>query len=162
MKRNYEKNVVSVTYESDNGKTKTFFINYNSFDVVVEGEKGVFTIPAKNFVEKSDVRETELPISSVEAVTAYKPTAIGLKTFEAALESYESAIASVNAIQIARAKETLQNTVSSMPKQNNVLKVVGADGKIMYINTTADRVIAETGTLEYAVIAKHSFAYAGN
>ena len=162
MKRNYEKNVVSVTYESDNGKTKTFFINYNSFDVVVEGEKGVFTIPAKNFVEKSDVKETELPISSVEAVTAYKPTAIGLKTFEAALESYESAIASGNAIQIARAKETLQNTVSSMPKQGNVLKVVGADGKIMYINTTADRVIAETGTLEYAVIAKHSFAYAGN
>ena len=49
-----------------------------------------------------------------------------------------------------------------MPKQGNVLKVVGADGKIMYINTTADRVIAETGTLEYAVIAKHSFAYAGN
>ena len=162
MNRNYVKNVVSVTYEADNGKSKTFFINYNSYDVIVEGEKGVFTIPAKSFVEKSDIKETELPISSVEAVTAYKPTTMGLETFETAYESYKNAVASGNEMQIARAKETLENTINSIPKQNNVLKVVGSDGKVMYINTTADRVIVETGALEYVVIAKQSFAYSAN
>ena len=65
-------------------------------------------------------------------------------------------------MRIARAKETLENTINSIPKQNNVLKVVGSDGKVMYINTTADRVIVETGALEYVVIAKQSFAYSAN
>ena len=157
MARHLVDKVVSVTYTADSGRSKTFFINYNSFDVVVEFDNGVFTIPATSFVEKADVKETSIPLKSIEKVTAYKPTSIGLKSFETAEANYNAAVASGNEAQIKRAKETLENTVSAMTTQNNVLKVTGSDGKVMYINTTTDKIIAKSGDSQYIVIAGQSY-----
>lgn len=159
MERHLIDKVVSVTYTADSGRSKTFFINYNSFDVVVEGENGVFTIPATSFVEKSDAKETSLPVKSVETVTAYKPTTIGLKSYETAAENYKAAVASGSEIQIKRAKDALESTVSAMVAQSNVLKVTGSDGNVMYINTTTDKVIAKSGDAQYIVIARQNYAY---
>ena len=157
MARHLVDKVVSVTYTADSGRSKTFFIHYNSFDVVVEFDNGVFTIPATSFVEKADVKETSIPLKSIEKVTAYKPTSIGLKSFETAEANYNAAVASGNEAQIKRAKETLENTVSAMTTQNNVLKVTGSDGKVMYINTTTDKIIAKSGDSQYIVIAGQSY-----
>ena len=162
MNRNYVDNVVSVTYTADDGRTKTFYINYNSFDVILEGENGFFKVPAKDFVEKSDIKENKLPLSKVEVAVAYKPTTSGLESFEKAFENYKQALASGNAAQIARTKETLESVVSSFAKQGNVLKVVGSDGAVAYINTTTDRVIVETDAHTYEVIAKQSYLYTAN
>ena len=74
----------------------------------------------------------------------------------------EQALASGNAAQIARTKETLESVVSSFAKQGNVLKVVGSDGAVAYINTTTDRVIVETDAHTYEVIAKQSYLYTAN
>lgn len=162
MSRNYVDNVVSVTYTADDGRTKTFYINYNSFDVILEGENGFFKVPAKDFVEKSEIKENKLPVSKVEAAVAYKPTTSGLESFEKAFENYNQALTSGNEAQIARTKETLESVVSSFAKQSNVLKVVGSDGAVAYINMTADRVIVETGASTYEIIAKQSYLYTAN
>ena len=44
-----------------------------------------------------------------------------------------------------------------MTTQNNVLKVTGSDGKVMYINTTTDKIIAKSGDSQYIVIAGQSY-----
>ncbi|MBQ9510753.1 MAG: hypothetical protein IJR55_03555 [Clostridia bacterium] len=159
FERKLVNNVVSVTYTTTSGAEKTFYINYNSYDVVVEdGQGGVFTVEAESFVEKSQVKVHNLAVKSIENATAFLPKTSENTAFKAAVANLAAAEADGNTNQIARYKEALDKLEAQMRKATGVIEVNGDDGKVTFINTTSNTVTVKTGEYKYITIAAQNYA----
>ena len=115
-----------------------FYINYNSHDVAVEYNGGIYIIKAESFVNVKDIQAADLSDLNAESITnALKPTAGQLKRYETAKENYEEALLTGNQALINKAKESLNNAIEAIGNRTaeNVLKVVSTDGKtVSYFN----------------------------
>lgn len=155
MKKNVIANVVSVTYTLADGTQKTFIINYNNFDVVIEDDNGnAFTLSASSFVDKKDVVGESGNIASREDVDAYVPSSTELASFISANEALQNAINSGNENSVRRAKETLESLLASISgKTKNVSKVTDNDGNTVYINYATSSVIVKISDTRYEIIS---------
>lgn len=157
--RNAVANVVCVTYTTANGRTKTFYINYNNYDVAIEAENGgAYILGGMSFVEAGEVKGTVSKIVSTETITAYVPSTTNLKSFASAEETLENAIASKNANTIRRAQENMQTVIDSIgTKSTNVAKIVDSNGEVIYINYETSSVIVKISDTEYQLISAQSY-----
>ena len=151
-------NVVSVTYTEDNGNETVFYINYNSYDVAIEYDGGIYILAAESFVNTKDIVAADLAELKYEAVTALMPTAGQLANYQNAQENYNNAVLSGNQTQIKRAESSLNKAINAMTRTTvHVIKMTGTDGGIGYFNYTANTVLVPVTATEYIEIASQSY-----
>ncbi len=149
--------VVAVTYTDDSGKDTTFFINYNSYDVAVQYEGGVFMIGAVDFINANDIETAKLGNIEYEAITSKQPTAGQLEMYETAKANYEVALASGNQTKINRALTALNKALSNMTSStSHVVKLTNAKGEIAYFNYTNQNALVPLTETDYFVIPAQS------
>ncbi len=153
--KNTTSNVVSVTYTAENGTSKTFYINYNNFDVVIKTDNDeAYTLKAASFVEKADIVGETGRIVSSEAITAYVPTTAVLSSFDSANEALKVAIASGNESAIRRAQAAMDQILNSITTTTtNVSKITDAEGNVVYLNYTTGNVIVKINETTYQNIS---------
>ena len=151
-------NVVSVTYTADNGDQTEFYINYNSYDVAIECNGGIYILGAESFINTKDIVAEDVAELKYEAVTALMPTAGQLANYQEAQENYKDAILSGNQTQIKRAESSLNKAINAMTTTtNHVIKMTGADGSVGYFNYTTRNVLVPVSSTEYIVVASQSY-----
>ena len=152
------KDVVSVTYTSKDGKSRTFFINYNTYDVIVEGKNGkVFAIPAESFVDEAKVTYLESIVSSFTSAEAYTPTTKQKETFDTAYTELQRAIADGNETLKERRIVTVKAAIDRMTAAGNVISAKTASGKTVIINYTSSSVIVRISDTDYRTIPSQTY-----
>lgn len=158
LERYFVSDVVYVTYKSDNGSTKTFYINYNSYDVIIENPNGgISVIKALSYMEESQLESINIKTNSINTVTAYKGTATQLKNAENYYTLLTDAIAENNNLKIARYKETLDSVLKKMEVEENVVAIENSDGSVYVVNTTSKNVFVNVGENKYISLAGESY-----
>ena len=153
-------NVVYVTYTEANGKNTTFYINYNTFDVAIELNGGIYVLAAESFVNANDETVEVIPVGNFdyETVEALMPTAGQLKRYQTAKENYEAALQEGVKSKINKAEEALENAIKAIQKKTtNVVKLTSADGSVGYFNYEQANVLVQVGENNYKVIASQSY-----
>ncbi|MBR6744354.1 MAG: hypothetical protein IKM00_03965 [Clostridia bacterium] len=153
-------NVVYVTYTEDNGQNTTFYINYNTFDVAIELNGGIYILAAESFVNANDQTIEVIPVDdfSYEVIEALMPTAGQLKRYQTAKENYEKAMASGTQSQQNKAKEALNNAIAAIQKKTtNVVKLTAKDGSVGYFNYEQANILVAVGEMDYKVVASQSY-----
>ena len=153
-------NVVYVTYTQDNGKNTTFYINYNTFDVAIELNGGIYILAAESFVNANDETIELIPVGdfTYETVEVLMPTAGQLKRYQTAKENYDQAMAGTSQTQKNKAEEALNNAIKAIQKKTtNVVKLTSADGSVGYFNYEQANVLVRVSDTEYRVIASQSY-----
>ncbi len=151
-------NVVSVVYTADDGTTTEFYINYNSYDVAVEYNGGIYILGAKDFVNTKDIKAADLADLKYEAIEALMPTAGQLVNYQKAQENYYDAVLSGNQTQIKRAASSLNKAINAITRTTvNVIKLTDANGNVGYFNYTTSNVLVSVSSTEYTVIAPQSY-----
>ncbi|MCQ2435605.1 MAG: DUF5696 domain-containing protein [Clostridia bacterium] len=150
-------NVVSVTYEKPDGTRKTFYINYNTFDVVVSDENGIFTVEAESYIDIDTAAKSDVKTYDYTEITAYTYTAKQLSAFNTALAEYRAALEKGNAQNITRKKNALDTAIQAMTPANDVISVSDTDGDVI-VNYNKAGVIAVTGEYEFVQIASQGYA----
>ena len=161
LDRNNVGGVVSVTYTSETGVTKTFYINYNNYEVVIETEDGgTYAIGAMDFVEKGDIVSDKTTITASTSVEAYVATgSVLVANFASANEKLETAVESGDDYQIGRALNSVKALLAEVAKtkEGDVAKVANADGGYVYINYTSGNVIVQISETRYELISAQSY-----
>ena len=151
-------NVVAVTYTEDNGKQTEFYINYNSYDVAIEYDGGVYILAAESFVNTKDIVADDLSKLTYEIVEAYEPTAGQFANYQTAKENYDNALAGDNQTQIKRAESSLNKVLNSITrKTTNVVKLTNANGNVAYFNYTTSDVLIPVSATEHIIVASQSY-----
>lgn len=152
-------NVVSVTYTSDNGKKTVFYINYNSYDVAIEHNGGLYILGAESFVNAEDIKLLETASVSYEAVDAYQPTDGQLKNYQEAQEKYDAALLTGNEREITRAKSALDKVISGLtkPTTTHVVKLTSSDGTVCYFNYMTSNALVQVSDAEYVVVGPQTY-----
>lgn len=151
-------NVVSVTYTSDDGRDTVFYINYNSYDVAIEYNGGLYILGAESFVNAADIETIDMSDMSYESVNAYQPTAGQLSNYETAQKNYDEALSTGDSTKIARAKSALDKAISSISRTTtHVVKLTAADGTICYFNYTTSSALVPVSETEYVVVGAQSY-----
>lgn len=149
--------VVSVTYTAESGKQKTFVINYNGFDVVIETEPGKYTVvEANSFIDIADAEVKDESVS-IEKATAFVPTASELSRFKEAYARLLEAVASENEALITRNKTSLELVLSSVAEAQDIFVSQDENGAKLFINTNKSDVIIKVGDTRYITLAGQSF-----
>ena len=152
------KDVVSVTYTTPNGKSRTFYINYNTYDVVVEGKNGkVFIVGAESFISEDDVEYLESIVTDYTDAEAYTPTTKQRQNFESAYAELQKAIEEGNELMKERRIVSVKTAISSMTKVSNVLTAKTAEGKTVIINYTSSSVIVRVSDTDYRTIPSQTY-----
>ncbi|MBQ7309805.1 MAG: hypothetical protein IJW87_06465 [Clostridia bacterium] len=151
-------NVVSVTYTEDNGNVTEFYINYNSYDVAIEYDGGIYILGAQSFVKTKDIESKGVAAPTYEAITALQPTAGQLANYENAQENYKNAVLSGNQTQIKRAESSLNKAINAMTRTTvHVIKMVDASGSVAYFNYTTSDVLVPVSSTEFRIVASQSY-----
>ena len=153
-------NVVYVTYTEDNGNETTFYINYNSFDVAIECDGGVYILAAESFANEKDLESQYTEEFDYKTIEALMPTAGQLKRYQTAKENYDAAVKNGSASQIKKANEALQNAIKAIGnrKTTNVVELTAkGDGTVGYFNYETSTILVKISDTEYKVIASQSY-----
>lgn len=150
-------NVVSVTYTTDDGKAKTFYINYNSYDVVAEIDGKIFKIGAESFISNDEISVESTTVGTSTEATAWTATTKQKSTFDSAYGELLTAIADNNETLIARRIVSVNNAVNAMTSTDGVLVAKTAAGKTVIINSTKSDVIVKISDTEYVEIDSQSY-----
>lgn len=154
-------NVVSVTYTTDDGKDTVFFINYNSYDVAIEYEGGLFILPAESFINAEDIEYSSVSSLTYEVVSAYQPTVGQLSNYQTAQKNYNDAVLTGDAQQITRTKNALDRAIAAITKTTeNVVKLTSADGTVGYFNYTTSDALIQVSENNYITVASQSYKIA--
>ena len=161
IERNDIGGVVSVTYTEGN-TSKTFYINYNNFDVVFETEKGkVYQIAAMSFVTEDAVAansKTYEVIAGADVENAYViATAKLVANFTSANEALVKAKTEK---EIKRAINAINAVFEDAPKaeKDEVVSVDYNEGKSrIYINYTSNNVVVKISDTQYELIPAQSY-----
>ena len=152
------KDVVSVTYTAAGGKSKTFIINYNTYDVVVEGKNGkVFIVPAESFVDENKVTYLESIVTDYTAAEAYTPTTKQRETFDQSYTELKKAIADGNETMKERRIATVKAAIARMTAADNVVLAKTVSGKTVIINYTSSSVIVRISDTDYRTIPSQTY-----
>ena len=165
-------NVVYVTYTDDNGKDTTFFINYNTFDVAIELNGGIYMLAAESFVNAAD-ESIEITASKnyvyeiawdrevqteEDKLQVYKPSAGQLKNYLTAKENYDNLGKNATENQKAKAKEAVDKAIAAIQNTaTNVVKLTADDGSVGYFNYENASVLVRVSDTEYKVVAAQSY-----
>ncbi len=150
--------VVSVTYTDDQGNDTLFFINYNSYDVAVQYEGGVFILGAEDFIKASDIKTEALGSISYEVLTVKLPSQGQLSVYETARANYEEALASGSQTKIERTLAALNRALDNIKSTStNVVKLTNADGDVAYFNYTSQTALVPLSETEYFSIPAQSY-----
>ena len=161
LNRNNVGGVVSVTYTSETGATKTFYINYNNYEVVFETEDGgTYAIGAMEFVDKNDIVSDTTKVTESANVEAYVATgSVLVANFVSANEKLETAVESADDYLIGRALNTINGLLAEVAKtkEGDVTKIKNADGGYVYINYTSGNVIVQIDATRFELISAQSY-----
>jgi hypothetical protein len=161
LNRNNVGGVVSVTYTSETGATKTFYINYNNYEVVFETEDGgTYAIGAMEFVDKNDIVSDTTKVTESANVEAYVATgSVLVANFVSANEKLETAVESADDYLIGRALNTINGLLADVAKtkEGDVTKIKNADGGYVYINYTSGNVIVQIDATRFELISAQSY-----
>jgi len=154
-------NVVYVTYTEENGNKTTFYINYNSFDVVIETEKGIATLAAESFINENDITSQTAEEFEYALVEALMPTAGQLKKYQAAKENFDKLNAEgsgATASQLAKARGSLLKAISEIGRTTtNVVELTAQDGSVGYFNYETSSILVKISETEYKLVAAQSY-----
>ncbi len=160
LERNNVGGVVSVTYKSETGTTKTFYINYNNYEVVFETEDGgTYAIGAMKYVAKDEIESVKYNTASGANFEAYVASSAALvANFTSANEALVAAVEAQNNYQINRALNTIASLLpAEKTKDGDVVKVANAKGGYAYINYTSSNVIVRVSNTRYELIPAQSY-----
>lgn len=161
--RNDVGGVVSVTY-TDGATSKTFYINYNNFEVTFETEKGkVYTIAPMTFVTAEDVAAGSKSFTvntAKDAATAYLATTAKIVVnFTSANEALVKAVEKNSEYEINRAITSINVAVEDAAKAatGEVVTIDYADNSVIYVNYTSGNVIVKISDTRYELIPAQSY-----
>ena len=158
--RNNVGGVVSVTYKSETGAEKTFYINYNNYDVVFEANGKMYTIGAMDFVEESALVGETPNVKSSTSVDAYIASGASIvANFTSANDALNDAIASGSQFATDRALTKVKSILvdATITAAGEVAKVENASGGFIYINYTSGNVIVKISDTRYELISAQSY-----
>lgn len=148
--------VVSVTYTSGS-KSKTFYINYNTYPVVIESNGQVFCVDAESFVEAGQIKPIEKTVTDFTEIESYTYTTKQKKTFDAAYKLLTDAIKAGDDVTKERRIVTTYETVKAMTAADNVLVSKTNDGKTIVVNYNKSAVVVKISDTDYRNIASQSY-----
>ena len=161
LERNNVGGVVSVTYTSETGATKTFYINYNNYKVVFETENGnTYSIGAMEYVDATAVSGEPNNTAAGVSVDAYVATGAAIvANFTSANETLVSAVEAGNEYYIGRAVNAINTLLGDATKTaaGDVAKVANAKGGYTYINYTSGNVIVQISDTRFELIPAQSY-----
>ena len=161
LERNNVGGVVSVTYTSETGAVKTFYINYNNYEVVFETENGgTYSIGAMEYVEKSKIVGDIANVAEGVSVEAYVATGVTLTAkFASVNETLISAVEAGNEFYINRAVNAVKSLLNDATKtvSGDVVKVTNANGGYIYLNYTSGNVIVQVDETRFELISAQSY-----
>lgn len=161
--RYYVGDVVYVTYTSVDGAETTFYINYNSFDVLIKNPNGgISSIKAQSFVEKSKLETINIKVDKLENIVGYSGTGTQMTTVNETYDLLQQALSDNNQLKINRYKETLAHNIEKMTKESNILLVTNNDGSVYLINTNAKNVFVQIDDTTCINLAGESYAEISN
>ena len=149
--------VVKVVYAGEGNKSKTFYINFNSYDVIIEVGGKIYKLGGLSFTEEKDLKASSVTAQNPEVAVAFTGTTTTMKSFNTTYENLRVAIENDNASQIRRYKESLESIKSNMTESTSVLCVTASNGSKYYINLSKSNVIVEVGEDEYINLAGESY-----
>jgi phosphohistidine swiveling domain-containing protein len=159
IERNDVGGIVSVTY-TQGTTNKTFYINYNNFEVVFEKDGKAFKMAPMSFVTDDAVKAGSVEIkntNSKNAENAYLATTAKIvadfTTSNEALTSATSETAKNRAIKAINA--VLEDATKS--EAGEVVTVDYANGSVIYINYTSGNVIVKISAEKYELIPAQSY-----
>ena len=159
IERNDVGGVVSVTYKSDSA-TKTFYINYNNFDVVFDVNGKVYKIGAMSFVTEEDIATDSVEIkntNSKDATNAYlATTAKVISDFTSANETLANA---KTEYEKKRALSVMNAVIEDIAKtaSSEVVTVDYSGDSVIYINYTQSNVIVKISDTRFELIPAQSY-----
>ena len=165
IKRNDVGGVVSVTY-TDGATSKTFYINYNNFEVTfepVEGSGNVYTIAPMSFVTKENVEAgvKNFDIAdSKDAENAYLATTAKIVAdFTSANEALIKAIEKDSEYDKNRAITKINVALEDAPRAaaGEVVTIKYAENAVIYVNYTSGNVIVKISEARYELIPAQSY-----
>lgn len=160
LERNNVGGVVSVTYKSETGVEKTFYINYNNYEVVFEANGVMYTIGAMDFVEESALVGETPNVKSSVSVEAYVATGSSIAAnFTSANDALKDAIASGSQFATDRALTKVKSVLAdaAITAAGEVAKIENASGGFIYINYTSGNVIVKISDTQYELISAQSY-----
>lgn len=160
VKRYNTGDVVSVTYTSPNGKSRTFYLNYNTYDVVVRTDDGkVFVVGAESFISSDDVEYVDEIVKECDAATAFRPRTTREKTtFDTYYGDLKAAQAEGNQALVESRIKTLNITVGQMVKvTSGVITAKTSSGRTVIFNYTSNNVIVKISDVDYREISSQSY-----
>jgi len=150
--------VVKVTYTSKSGTSKTFYINYNTYSVVVEGSNGkVFLVEPESFVLEDEITYIDDIVLTSEKVTAYTATTKQKANFDIAYAELKKALEDNNPVTIEYRKKTVATAAAQMTAADNVYSSVMSSGKTVIINYNSKQVTVKISDTDYRTIASQSY-----
>lgn len=159
IERNDVGGIVSVTY-TQGTTNKTFYINYNNFEVVFEKDGKAFKMAPMSFVTDDAVKAGSVEIkntNSKNAENAYLATTAKIvadfTTSNESLTSATSETAKNRAIKAINA--VLEDATKS--EAGEVVTVDYANGSVIYINYTSGNVIVKISAEKYELIPAQSY-----
>jgi hypothetical protein len=163
VERNNVGGVVSVTYKSATAE-KTFYINYNNYEVVFETEEGkVYEMAAMSFVTEDVVKagSTSFTVNAaVDAKGAYLATTAKIVAdFISANDMLEAAIEKNSQYEIKRATSAINAILSDATPAatGEVVTIKYGDNDTIYINYTSGNVIVKISDTRYELIPAQSY-----
>jgi len=161
--RNNVGGIVSVTYKSETAE-KTFYINYNNYDVVFETEKGkVYQIAPMAFVTEETVKANAQTFTVAEAEDAENvyiaTTSKVVADFTSANETLLAAIEKDSKYEKDRAISKINSILSDleMAKDGQVVTIEYAGDSVIYVNYTSGNVIVKISDTRYELIPAQSY-----
>ena len=161
--RNDVAGVVSVTY-TDGAVSKTFYINYNNYEVTFEIEKGkVYTIAPMAFVTEETVKADSKSFNVATAVNAENAyiatTAKIIADFTSANEALITALEKESEYDKKRAITAINVALEDAPRaaDGEVVTISYADNAVIYVNYTSGNVIVKISDTRYELIPAQSY-----
>jgi hypothetical protein len=161
--RNDVAGVVSVTY-TDGAVSKTFYINYNNYEVTFEIEKGkVYTIAPMAFVTEETVKADSKSFNVATAVNAENAyiatTAKIIADFTSANEALITALEKESEYDKKRAITAINVALEDAPlaADGEVVTISYAANAVIYVNYTSGNVIVKISDTRYELIPAQSY-----
>ena len=150
--------VVKVEYKTEN-KTKTFYINFNSYDVVMELNGKIYRLPSLSFTEEKDLKASESSAQAPVAATAFTGANSAMENFKTTYENLKKAIENNNTSLIRRYTEALEAIKGNLTAVDGVICVKGdrSGASDYYINLTESSIIFQVGENSYYELAGESY-----
>lgn len=149
--------VVKVVYSGEGNNSKTFYINFNTFDVIISVNGKIYKLAGLSFTEEKDLKASSVSVQNPEKAVAYSGSISAIDEFNSTYEKYRNAVENNNESQIRKQKESIDSQISKFTEATGVVCVTSSNGNKYFINLSNKNVVVQVGEYEFINLSGESY-----